>query len=79
MPATLPMTRRQAAQRWRAAVIGLFAVVGVTAGIALASSSGSGDKAPGAAPPPTPTAGAPSGLPQREVAVQPQLAASQKK
>jgi hypothetical protein len=72
MPATLPVTRRQAAQRRRVAVIGLFAVVGVAAGIALASGSGSGDK-PAAAPVP-PTLGAPGGQPQREVAVQPQLA-----
>jgi hypothetical protein len=73
MPATLPVTRRQAAQRRRAAVIGLFAVVGVGAGIALASGSGSADKP--AAAPVTPALGAPGGQPQREVAVQPQLAA----
>jgi len=73
MPATLPVTRRQAAQRRRVAVIGLFAVVGVVAGIALASGSGSGDKP--AAAPATPAIGAPSGQPQREVAIQPQLAA----
>jgi hypothetical protein len=73
MPATLPLTRRQAAQRRRVAVIGVFAVIGVGAGIALASGSGSGDKP--AAAPVTPAVGAPGGQPQREVAVQPQLAA----
>jgi hypothetical protein len=71
MPATLPVTRRQAAQRRRIAIIGIFAVVGIGAGIALAS--GSGDTPP-AAVPPTPTVGVPGSQPQREVAVQPALA-----
>jgi hypothetical protein len=76
MPATLPVTRRQAAaQRRRFAVIGLFAVIGIGGGYALAS--GSGDKP--AAAPVTPTVGVPSGQPQREVAVQPQYVPQTKK
>ena len=77
MTATLPVTRAQAARRRRVAVIGIFAVVGIGGGYALASGSGA-DSTPAAQPVVAPNGGSAGGQPQREVAVQPQLAPPKK-
>ena len=65
-------------QRKRVVAIGVAVVALAGAGFALASGSGSGDSAP-ATQPVAPNGGSASGLPQREVAVQPQLARPTKK